>query len=98
MYGGCLPLIVQMPFIYALYGAFLTVIHAAPLAFPKNVVALNNDLYSFVPHLTSFPQTQFLWTSLVHARSAAHSASVGGAADLHSVADGDAGAQTAPAG
>jgi YidC/Oxa1 family membrane protein insertase len=65
MYGGCLPLIVQMPFIYALYGAFLTVIHAAPLAFPKNVVALNNDMYSFVPHLTSFPQTHFLWTSLV---------------------------------
>ncbi len=65
MYGGCLPLIVQMPFIYALYGAFLTVIHAAPLAFPKNVVALNNDMYSFVPHLTSFPQTHFLWANLV---------------------------------
>src|SRR5690242_412301 len=54
MYGGCLPLLVQMPFIYALYGAFLTVIHN-----PGNVVALNKDLYAFVPHLTAFPQTWF---------------------------------------
>jgi YidC/Oxa1 family membrane protein insertase len=60
MYGGCLPLLVQMPFIYALYGAFLTVIHN-----PGNVNALNKDLYAFVPHLTSFPQTQFLWTNLL---------------------------------
>jgi YidC/Oxa1 family membrane protein insertase len=65
MYGGCLPLIVQMPFIYALYGAFLTVIHAAALSAPKNLAAINQDLYSFVPHITSFPQTWFIWTSLV---------------------------------
>ncbi|HKW21047.1 MAG TPA: membrane protein insertase YidC [Ktedonobacterales bacterium] len=65
MYGGCLPLLVQMPFIYALYGAFLTVIHAAALSAPKNLVAINQDLYSFVPHITSFPQTWFIWTSLV---------------------------------
>jgi YidC/Oxa1 family membrane protein insertase len=60
MYGGCLPLLVQMPFIYALYGAFLTVIHAT------TVVAINKDLYPFVPHLTTFPQTWFLWTNLIH--------------------------------
>jgi YidC/Oxa1 family membrane protein insertase len=65
MYGGCLPLLVQMPFIYALYGAFLTVIHAAALSAPKNLAAINQDLYSFVPHITSFPQTWFIWTSLV---------------------------------
>ncbi|HEY7342191.1 MAG TPA: membrane protein insertase YidC [Ktedonobacterales bacterium] len=65
MYGGCLPLLVQMPFIYALYGAFLTVIHAAALSAPKNLTAINQDLYSFVPHLTAFPQTWFIWTSLV---------------------------------
>lgn len=65
MYGGCLPLLVQMPFIYALYGAFLTVIHAAALSAPKNIAAINHDLYSFVPHITSFPQTWFIWTSLV---------------------------------
>ncbi|HEX5439963.1 MAG TPA: membrane protein insertase YidC [Ktedonobacterales bacterium] len=65
MYGGCLPLLVQMPFIYALYGAFLTVIHAAALSAPQNLAAINQDLYSFVPHITSFPQTWFIWTSLV---------------------------------
>ena len=65
MYGGCLPLVVQMPFIYALYGAFLTVIHAAALSAPKNLVEINKDLYSFVPHLSAFPQTWFVWTSLV---------------------------------
>lgn len=65
MYGGCLPLLVQMPFIYALYGAFLTVIHAAALSAPKNLAAINQDLYSFVPHITAFPQTWFIWTSLV---------------------------------
>jgi YidC/Oxa1 family membrane protein insertase len=65
MYGGCLPLLVQMPFIYALYGAFLTVIHAAALSAPKNLEAINHDLYPFVPHISSFPQTWFIWTSLV---------------------------------
>lgn len=65
MYGGCLPLLVQMPFIYALYGSFLTVIHAAALSAPKNLAAINQDLYPFVPHISSFPQTWFIWTSLV---------------------------------
>lgn len=61
MYGGCLPLLVQMPFLYALYGAFLTVIQHQ-----GSVTYINNDLYSFVPHLTVFPQTGFFWANLVH--------------------------------
>jgi YidC/Oxa1 family membrane protein insertase len=60
MYGGCLPLLVQMPFLYALYGAFLNVIHHT-----KNPLGLNETLYPFVPHLTTFPQTQFFWTNLI---------------------------------
>lgn len=60
MYGGCLPLLIQMPFIYALYGAFLTVIHNT-----GKLTEINKDLYPFVPHLSAFPQTHFLWTSLI---------------------------------
>ena len=60
MYGGCLPLVVQLPFLYALYGAFLTVIQHT-----GNVTYINRDLYPFVPHLTTFPQTFFIWTDLV---------------------------------
>lgn len=60
MYGGCLPLLVQMPFLYALYGAFLNVIHHT-----KDPLKLNDTLYPFVPHLTAFPQTHFFWTNLI---------------------------------
>jgi YidC/Oxa1 family membrane protein insertase len=61
MYGGCLPLLVQMPFLYALYGAFLTVIQHT-----GSVTKINGDLYPFVPHLTVFPQTGFFWANLIH--------------------------------
>ncbi|HLJ81575.1 MAG TPA: membrane protein insertase YidC, partial [Ktedonobacterales bacterium] len=57
--SGCLPLVIQLPFIYALYGAFENVIFAH-----GSLSKINGDLYSFVPHLTHLPETGFLWANL----------------------------------
>lgn len=58
MYGGCLPLLIQMPFLYALYYSFYTLIRA------HTVADVNIDLYPFIPHLAALPSTVFLWTNL----------------------------------
>jgi YidC/Oxa1 family membrane protein insertase len=60
MYGGCLPLLVQMPFLYALYDSMFTLIG-------NNPDKILGDLYPFVPHVSlPLPQSQiwFVWTSL----------------------------------
>lgn len=57
--SGCLPLVIQLPFIYALYGAFENVIFAH-----GSLDKINGDLYPFVPHLTHLPETGFLWANL----------------------------------
>src|SRR5579859_432945 len=61
--SGCLPLLIQMPFIYALYGAFETVIYAKG-SLTAILGKINGDLYPFVPHLRAVPDTAFFWTSL----------------------------------
>lgn len=58
MYGGCLPLLVQMPFLYALYYSFFGVLRTSDLT------VINKDIYPFLPHLSSLPQMGFFWTSL----------------------------------
>lgn len=57
--SGCLPLLIQMPFIYALYDAFLTTLNSK-----ATLESINSQLYPFVPHLQALPQTHFFWTSL----------------------------------
>lgn len=57
MYGGCLPLLVQMPFLYALFFSFNELLH-------DDLAKINSDLYPFVPHLTQPLDPHFLWTSL----------------------------------
>ena len=66
MYGGCLPLIVQMPFLYALFFSFNTLLRVqSPTETPADHLRLiNADLYPFVPHLLHLPITQFFWTNL----------------------------------
>lgn len=65
MYGGCLPLLVQMPFLYALYYSFFAVLsNHENLSVHDHLLKINNDLYPFVPHLSTLPHTQFLWTNL----------------------------------
>lgn len=55
--SGCLPLVVQLPFLYALYFAFGTVL-------PRVLGHINQDIYPFLPHLTAVPNLAFLWMSL----------------------------------
>src|SRR5260221_3968664 len=61
---GCLPLLIQMPFLYALYFSFNTVLRQPDQA--KMLKAINSDLYPFMPHLTlhTLPSTFFLWANL----------------------------------
>ena len=60
--SGCLPLLIQMPFIYALYGAFRTVLLGGSVS--ERLAHINKDLYPFVPHLGVIPNSQFLWVDL----------------------------------
>lgn len=57
MYGGCLPLLVQMPFLYALFFSFNELLH-------DSLTKINSDLYPFVPKLTEPLNPHFLWTNL----------------------------------
>ena len=67
LYGGCLPLLVQLPFLYALYYSFFAVLTSqAHETITHHLSRVNADIYPFLPHLTSLPATQFFWTSLAH--------------------------------
>jgi YidC/Oxa1 family membrane protein insertase len=61
MYGGCLPLLIQLPFLYALYYSFYQVL----LTRGNVLTAINSLIYPFLPHLTAAPSTTFLGLSLV---------------------------------
>lgn len=75
MTGGCLPLLVQLPFLYGLYYSLYTALiapkpggHPLPAAeVPAAMLKqINGDIYPFLPHLTlhTLPATAFLWTNL----------------------------------
>lgn len=79
LYGGCLPLLVQLPFLYALYYSFFAVLNSqnvttivnghsvtGPESTAHHLSRINADIYPFIPHLMSLPYTQFFWTSLAH--------------------------------
>ena len=92
--SGCLPLLIQMPFLYALLFSFRTLLtesknHAVILE------AINKPIYPFLPHLTAIPNASFLWVNLGSSRSVAYSALRGCSLHLDSAAHGDAGPQEA---
>ncbi|HZC76528.1 MAG TPA: YidC/Oxa1 family membrane protein insertase [Ktedonobacterales bacterium] len=64
--SGCLPLIIQMPFLYALYFSFRDALQVGGLAAITKVANINKNIYPFLPHVTvaTLPHTQFFWTSL----------------------------------
>jgi len=72
--SGCLPLLVQMPFIYALYDSFFGALQTQKITLAnghqvletaaQHLARINGDLYPFVPHLHALPDTVFFWTSL----------------------------------
>ncbi len=55
--SGCLPLLIQMPFLYALFFSFRTLL--SPTLPP-----INKAIYPFLPHLTALPDPYFLWVNL----------------------------------
>jgi YidC/Oxa1 family membrane protein insertase len=68
MYGGCLPLLIQMPFLYGLYFSLYTALlpnRAESIA--GHLARVNRDIYPFLPHLAALPSTHFLWTNLAAA-------------------------------
>ncbi|HZC04149.1 MAG TPA: membrane protein insertase YidC [Ktedonobacterales bacterium] len=60
MYGGCLPLVIQMPFLYALFYSFESVLSTSHNA----LQTVNQQIYPFLPKLAALPSTHFLWTNL----------------------------------
>lgn len=64
--SGCLPLLIQMPFLYALYDSFFTALKpsSATETAAHHLGRINTDLYPFVPHLHALPITSFFWTDL----------------------------------
>ena len=64
--AGCLPLLIQMPFLYALYYALFEVLRKATPheTVASHVARINHDIYPFLPHITHMPQTWFIWTDL----------------------------------
>lgn len=60
--AGCLPLLIQMPFLYALYYSFYTVINAEKGG--GNLKLINQDIYPFLPKLDQLPDLHFFWTNL----------------------------------
>lgn len=77
LYGGCLPLLVQLPFLYALYYSFFAVLNSqnvtsivkghsvtVPESIGAHIANINQYIYPFIPHLNALPATQFFWTSL----------------------------------
>ncbi|HEY7782307.1 MAG TPA: membrane protein insertase YidC [Ktedonobacterales bacterium] len=68
-YSGCLPLVIQMPFLYGLYYSLYTVllphnIGKTPETIASHLHRVNMDLYPFVPHLAHLPNDTFFWTHL----------------------------------
>lgn len=57
--SGCLPLVVQMPFLYALYGALYTVLPGG--GGDGTLPHINGDIYPFLPHLSAVPDLHFIW-------------------------------------
>ena len=60
--GGCLPVLLQLPLMIGLYQAITRALAATPLG----LLALSNDIYSWIPSLsTLIPlKSQFLWLDL----------------------------------
>ena len=60
---GCLPLLIQLPFLYALYYSLFQVLNPS-LRPADRLHGINENIYPFLPHLTSLPNLDFLWMNL----------------------------------
>jgi YidC/Oxa1 family membrane protein insertase len=66
--SGCLPLLIQMPFLYALYFAFFAVLQKQTPheTLTHHIQRINDQIYPFLPHITNhqLPNINFLWLDL----------------------------------
>jgi YidC/Oxa1 family membrane protein insertase len=58
--SGCLPLVVQLPVLYGMYYAFRTFLGTSKVA------DLNNIVYPFIPHFTSYPNIYLNWFAFIN--------------------------------
>jgi YidC/Oxa1 family membrane protein insertase len=67
--SGCLPLLIQMPFLYALYFAFFAVLQKQTQheTLAHHIQRINDQIYPFLPHITNLPDIHFLWLNLSQA-------------------------------
>jgi YidC/Oxa1 family membrane protein insertase len=69
MTGGCLPMLMQLPFLYGIYFSLYTALIPQKV---NNVLEttkhhlgrINDDIYPFLPHLSTLPNHHFLWADL----------------------------------
>jgi YidC/Oxa1 family membrane protein insertase len=69
MYGGCLPMLFQLPFLYGIYFSLYTAliaqkIHNVSETTTAHLARINRDIYPFLPHLSALPNQHFLWANL----------------------------------
>jgi len=62
---GCLPLLIQLPFLYALYYSFFAVLKPSGSQL-QQLHTINTNIYPFLPHLTALPDMNFLWLNLAY--------------------------------
>ncbi|MBN1260281.1 MAG: membrane protein insertase YidC [Anaerolineae bacterium] len=60
--GGCLPLLIQLPLMFALYGAIIRALASTPL----QLLDLASHIYRWIPGLSTLAplQSKFLWMDL----------------------------------
>ncbi|MGH2506744.1 MAG: YidC/Oxa1 family membrane protein insertase, partial [Ktedonobacteraceae bacterium] len=61
--AGCLPLLVQMPFLYGLYGAMDVILRPAHTL---GLADINAPLYSFIPHFVTKPDFDLRWFTFIN--------------------------------
>lgn len=61
--AGCLPLLIQLPFLYGLYGAMDVILRPAH---KLGLADVNAPLYSFMPHFTSLPDFGLRWFTFIN--------------------------------
>jgi YidC/Oxa1 family membrane protein insertase len=64
--GSCLPLLVQMPVLFALFAAFNTVLgNTQHLTDPQKLHYINSIIYPFLPHFTILPNLYLTWFTFI---------------------------------
>lgn len=64
-FTGCLPLLLQLPFLFVLNDVLRAVLLTRPGEMAaQHLARINSEIYPFIPRLDALPGTTFLWTNL----------------------------------